>query len=62
MNKLREWRVKRLLTQRELAKKSGVSQVSISFAECEHNEPSDLTKQKLSNALEIPVNELFPED
>jgi len=62
MNKLREYRVKKLLTQKELSKKSGVSQVCISFVECGHNEPSDLTKQKLSNALEVPVNELFPED
>ena len=60
MNYLRQYRVKKLMTQKELAKASGVSQVTISFIENQLSEPMDLTKQKLSQALKIAPEELFP--
>ncbi len=60
MNCLREYRVKKLMTQKELAKASGVSQVTISFIENELSEPMDLTKQKLARALKIESETLFP--
>ncbi|MFA5967480.1 MAG: helix-turn-helix transcriptional regulator [Patescibacteria group bacterium] len=60
MNYLRDYRVKRLMTQKELAKVSGVSQVTISFAENQLSEPMELTKEKLARALKIDREKLFP--
>ena len=61
MNNLREFRIKQLLTQKQLAEKSGVSQVTISFIENQLSNPMDLTKQKLARALAVTPEELFPE-
>ena len=60
MNNLRAYRVKKLMTQKDLAKASGVSQVTISFIENGLSEPMDLTKQKLSRALKVEPEKLFP--
>jgi transcriptional regulator with XRE-family HTH domain len=60
MNYLRDYRVKKLMTQKELAKASGVSQVTISFIENQLSEPMELTKQKLARALKIAPEKLFP--
>ncbi len=60
MNYLREFRVRKLMTQKELAKASGVSQVTISFIENQLSEPMDLTKQKLARALKVEPEKLFP--
>ena len=60
MNNLRAYRVKKLMTQKDLAKASGVSQVTISFIENGLSEPMDLTKQKLSRALKVEPEILFP--
>ncbi len=60
MNHLREYRVKKLMTQKELAKASGVSQVTISFIENQLSEPMDLTKQKLARALKVAAEKIFP--
>lgn len=59
-NNLREYRVKKLMTQRDLAKTSGVSQVTISFIECGLSKPTDLTKKKLAKALGARRKLLFP--
>jgi len=59
-NRLREYRVKRLMTQKELAKISGVGQVTISFIENGLIDPMELTKAKLARALKVPVEDLFP--
>jgi len=48
------------MTQKELSKASGVSQVTISFLENELSEPMDLTKKKLADALGTTPEELFP--
>ncbi|HYE80015.1 MAG TPA: helix-turn-helix transcriptional regulator [bacterium] len=61
MNNLREYRIRQLLTQKQLAEKSGVSQVTISFIENQLSNPMDLTKQKLARALAVAPEELFPE-
>ena len=61
MNHLREFRIKQLMTQKQLAEKSGVSQVTISFIENQLSNPMDLTKQKLARALAVTPEELFPE-
>ena len=60
MNYLRDYRVKKLMTQKELAKASGVSQVTISFIENQLSEPMELTKQKLARALKVASEKLFP--
>jgi len=60
LNNLRAYRIKKLMTQKDLAKASGVSQVTISFIENGLSEPLDLTKQKLSRALKIEPEKLFP--
>jgi transcriptional regulator with XRE-family HTH domain len=62
MNNLREFRIKKLMTQKELAEKSGVSQVTISFIENSLSVPMDLTKQKLARALRCTPVALFPEE
>lgn len=60
MNNLRTYRVRKLMTQKDLAKASGVSQVTISFIENGLSEPLDLTKQKLAYALKTEPEKLFP--
>ena len=50
------------MTQKELAEKSGVSQVTISFIENSLSTPMDLTKQKLSRALKCTPKEIFPDE
>jgi transcriptional regulator with XRE-family HTH domain len=62
VNNLREFRIKKKMTQKELAEKSGVSQVTISFIENELSVPMDLTKQKLSRALKLTPKEIFPDE
>jgi len=59
-NHLQDYRVKKLMTQKELAKASGVSQVTISFIENCLSEPMELTKQKLARALKVDVKKIFP--
>lgn len=59
-NSLRAYRVKKLMTQRDLAKASGVTQVTISFIENGLSEPMDLTMEKLARALKVEVEKLFP--
>jgi len=60
MNNLREFRIRKLMTQKELAAKSGVSQVTISFIENSLSTPMGLTKQKLARALKCMPAQIFP--
>ena len=60
MNNLRAYRVKKLMTQKDLAKVSGVSQVTISFIENGLSEPMDMTAERLAKALKVEVEKLFP--
>ena len=58
MNKLRLRRLKKLMTQRELAEKSGITQTTISLTECEHSRPENITLAKLANALGCDIEDL----
>ena len=49
------------LSQRELAKRSGVSVQTINYIESEKRNPSALVIQKLAKALHCTVGELFGE-
>jgi len=60
VNNLRAYRVKKLMTQRDLAKASGVSQMVISFIENGLSEAMDLTQEKLARALKVEREKLFP--
>ena len=60
MNYLRDYRVKKLMTIEDLSKKSGVSQVTISFIENQLAKPMEFTKQKLARALKIDMDKIFP--
>ena len=61
MNHLKEYRIKRLMTQKELAAAAGVSQVTISFIENQLCHPMALTKEKLARALKVDADKIFPE-
>ncbi|MDP9358350.1 MAG: helix-turn-helix domain-containing protein [Chloroflexota bacterium] len=56
--KLREWRERRLLTQRELAEKVGMSVGQINRIERGIHEPRFSTIRKLAEALEVEPDEL----
>ena len=60
MNYLKDYRVKKLMTLKELAKASGVSEVTIGFIENQLSEPLELTRQRLARALNVNVDKLFP--
>lgn len=60
MNNLKDYRIRKLMSQKELARVSGVSQVTISFAERDLSATMDLTKQRLSIGLKIAKDKLFP--
>ena len=50
------------MTQKELAKASGVSQVTISYAERDITDPMKLTKTRLARALKLRSEDIFPPD
>jgi len=56
---IRAWRIKRGLTQVELAKKVGVTQSYIGQLERDEKEPSLAVLRRLSTALAVPVSKLF---
>lgn len=60
--KLREQREAAGLNQRELAEKAHIPQSSLSDLERGTRKPWKNVAVKLSNALSIPINILFPED
>jgi len=62
MNKLREIRVLKRVTQFQLAKLTGVYPSKISLIENEWVEPRLDEKLKLSRALEVNLKELFPSE
>lgn len=59
-NLVKEHRLNRLWTQEELSRRSGVSTVSISFAEMGKCQPFELTQMKLAKALGVKREVLFP--
>jgi transcriptional regulator with XRE-family HTH domain len=50
------------MSQIELSRATGVAQATISNIESCNRTPSYLTRQRLANALDIPVEEIFPNE
>jgi transcriptional regulator with XRE-family HTH domain len=59
--KLKEIRIKRLLTQEELAEKAGVSAATVVNVERNNQEPHFRTIRKLAKALDVDPTELVGE-
>jgi transcriptional regulator with XRE-family HTH domain len=60
--RLREWRRRRLMTQRDLADASGVGAVTIARIEAGHAVPRFGTVRKLAAALKCEPEQLLAED
>ncbi len=56
---LRAWRERRALTQKELADKAGVTQLSITRIETGQQNARPTTVRKLAKALRIKPEQLF---
>ena len=61
MHKLREARLLRELTQMDLRLRTGINQNKISWIERGYVEPRPDEKKRLAEALQLPVEQLFPE-
>jgi len=61
MNRVREARLKSHLSQDELSERSGLARPTISKIERGETVPSGLSRQKIADALERAVSEIFPE-
>ena len=59
MNKLKKFRIQRLITQKELAEKTGMTRQSINNIENGKQYPTYFNIIKLAAALEINVEDLF---
>ena len=60
MEKIKEWREKRHMTQEELAKKSGISRVTISLLESGRQTVSkSSTLEAIAKALGVKVSVFF---
>ena len=59
-NRVKDCRLKAHLSQEELAQTSGLARPTISKIERNECEPSDLSKQKIADALGFPLSEVFP--
>jgi transcriptional regulator with XRE-family HTH domain len=57
--KLKEWRLRRLLTQEELAQKAGTTEATISRLEAGLHEARISTVRKLAAALDVEPAELI---
>jgi transcriptional regulator with XRE-family HTH domain len=57
--RLREWRAKRKMSQRELAERSGVSREYIARIELGQHDPTVSTLEKLAEALRVKVSRLL---
>jgi transcriptional regulator with XRE-family HTH domain len=61
MNRLREVRVLKRITQFRLRLETGINPSKISLAENGLTEFSEDEEQKLAKALNVPVSEIFPD-
>ena len=61
MNKLREVRVVKRITQFELRGRTGINPAKISLIENGYIEPTDDEKQRLAEGLGVSVEEIFPD-
>lgn len=57
--RLREWRERRAMTQRDLAQAAGVTQVTISRLEQYQHDPTPTTVRKLATALRVDSEQLM---
>jgi transcriptional regulator with XRE-family HTH domain len=57
--RLREWRRRRALSQRELAGLAGIRQPTVVRLEKGAQQPHPRTIRKLAKALDIPIEELL---
>ncbi len=57
--RLREWRDKREMSQRDLAEKSSVSREYIARIELGQHDPTLSTLEKLAKALDVKVSQLI---
>ena len=62
LSNLRRNRILQGKTQLDLMLESGVHQTFISLFENGYRKPSEIQKKNLAKALEVPENELFPEE
>ena len=62
MNRVREARVRAKLNQRELSEAAHTPQAIVSALEREVLKPWPKVAQRLSDALGVPAEQLFPED
>ena len=60
--RLKEHRERALLTQAELAERSGITEVTINRIENGRHEPRFATIRKLAAALDIPADQLAGND
>lgn len=58
MPTLRELRLERLLSQRDLAELAGVTQKTVVDLELGRNEPRLITIRKIASALQVPPTEI----
>jgi transcriptional regulator with XRE-family HTH domain len=56
--KLRAWRAQRVLTQKDLAEKAGVAEVTVAAIERGVQLPSARTSRKLAEALEVAPTDI----
>ncbi len=62
MNRVREARLKGHLSQEELALRSGLARPTISKIERGETIPSGLSRQKIADALNVTVHDVFPDE
>jgi transcriptional regulator with XRE-family HTH domain len=60
-DRLRTLRIRRALTQQELAEKAGISKTALNRIELNKAEPHMSTLRKLANALDVDPTELLGE-
>jgi transcriptional regulator with XRE-family HTH domain len=56
--KLREWRIQKVLTQKELAERAGVAEITVAAIERGVQLPSPRTSRKLAEALGIEPTQI----
>jgi transcriptional regulator with XRE-family HTH domain len=62
LSRLKEWREKRLLTQAELAQRSGIAETTINRIENDRHEPRFSTVRKLAAALDVAAAALMGDE
>lgn len=61
MNRVREYRLRRYLSQVDLAEKAGLNEVTICHIETGRTKPSMISRQRIADALGLEVGEVFPD-